>query len=59
MSVKNTNNATRAGILISYYIVFTFWAAQGLGMSMLTRNVGGSTKKSVRNDSFFMMYQTI
>ncbi|KAF2132023.1 MFS general substrate transporter [Dothidotthia symphoricarpi CBS 119687] len=47
MTVKNTSAATRAGLLISYYIVFTFWAAQGLGMSMLTRNVGGSTKKSI------------
>jgi hypothetical protein len=47
MCVKNTNNATRAGLLISYWIIFTFWAAQGLGMSMLTRNVGGQTKKSV------------
>ncbi|KNG47239.1 allantoate permease [Stemphylium lycopersici] len=47
MTVKNTNNATRAGLLISYWIIFTFWAAQGLGMSMLTRNVGGQTKKSV------------
>ncbi|CAG5179061.1 uncharacterized protein ALTATR162_LOCUS9013 [Alternaria atra] len=47
MTVKNTNNATKAGLLISYWIVFTFWAAQGLGMSMLTRNVGGQTKKSV------------
>ncbi|CAE7205635.1 hypothetical protein CFE70_008688 [Pyrenophora teres f. teres 0-1] len=47
MTVKNTNDATRAGLLISYWIVFTFWAAQGLGMSMLTRNVGGQTKKSV------------
>ncbi|PSN67488.1 MFS general substrate transporter [Corynespora cassiicola Philippines] len=47
MTVRNTNNATRAGLLISYWIVFTFWAAQGLGMSLLTRNVGGQTKKSV------------
>ena len=43
MTVKNTNNATKAGLLISYWIIFTFWAAQGLGMSMLTRNVGGQT----------------
>ncbi|KAH7402431.1 allantoate permease [Pyrenochaeta sp. MPI-SDFR-AT-0127] len=47
MTVVNKNSATRAGLLISYWIVFTFWAAQGLGMSMLTRNVGGQTKKSV------------
>ena len=47
MTVENKNHATRAGLLISYWIVFSFWAAQGLGMSMLTRNVGGQTKKSV------------
>jgi hypothetical protein len=47
MTVENKNNSTKAGLLISYWIVFTFWAAQGLGMSMLTRNVGGQTKKSV------------
>ncbi|TDZ20728.1 putative transporter [Colletotrichum orbiculare MAFF 240422] len=47
MAVPNTNEATKAGLLISYWMVFTFWAAQGLGMSMLTRNVGGQTKKSV------------
>ncbi|KAJ0387024.1 hypothetical protein COL922a_003175 [Colletotrichum nupharicola] len=47
MTVPNKNESTKAGLLISYWIVFTFWAAQGLGMSMLTRNVGGQTKKSV------------
>jgi len=47
MTVENKTAASRAGLLISYWIVFTFWAAQGLGMSMLTRNIGGQTKKSV------------
>ncbi|KAF1945106.1 allantoate permease [Clathrospora elynae] len=47
MTVVNKNSATRAGLLISYWIIFTFWAAQGLGMSMLTRNIGGQTKKTV------------
>lgn len=47
MTVRNTSTATKAGLLISYYIVLSFWAAQGLGMSMLSRNVAGSTKKSV------------
>lgn len=47
MTVKNTNTGTKAGLLFSYYIVLSFWAAQGLGMSMLSRNVAGSTKKSV------------
>lgn len=47
MTVKNTNNATEAGLLLSYYLCLSFWAAQNLGMSLLTRNVAGQTKKSV------------
>ena len=47
MSVKNTGTATKVGLLISYYIVLSFWAAQTLGMSMLSRSVAGQTKKSV------------
>lgn len=47
MTVKNHNTATRAGLLISYYIVLTFWAAQTLSMSMISRNIAGQTKKTV------------
>jgi hypothetical protein len=47
MTVKNENTATEAGLLISYYIALSFWAAQTLAMSMITRNVAGQTKKSV------------
>ena len=47
MTVGNHNTATEAGLLFSYYIVLSFWAAQTLGMSMLSRNVAGQTKKSV------------
>ncbi|KIV98729.1 uncharacterized protein PV09_09512 [Verruconis gallopava] len=47
MTVQNTSTATEAGLLISYYIALSFWAAQTLAMSMITRNVGGQTKKSV------------
>lgn len=47
MTVTNTDTATEAGLLFSYYIVLSFWAAQTLGMSMLSRNVAGQTKKSV------------
>lgn len=39
MTVPNTTTATKAGLLISYYIVLSFWAAQGLGMSLLSRYV--------------------
>ncbi|KAF2834745.1 MFS transporter [Patellaria atrata CBS 101060] len=47
LSVENTTTATKAGLLISYYIVLSFWAAQTLSMSMLSRNVAGQTKKTV------------
>lgn len=47
MTVRNTSKATEAGLLLSYYIVLTFWGAATLSMSLLTRNVAGQTKKSV------------
>ena len=47
MTVINTNTATQAGLLISYYVVLTFWAAQTLSMSMISRNIAGQTKKTV------------
>jgi len=37
MTVPNTGPASQGGLLFSYYIVLSFWAAQGLGMSMLSR----------------------
>ncbi|EOD51404.1 allantoate permease [Neofusicoccum parvum] len=47
MAVKNTSKANQAGLLVSYYIVLSFWAAQTLAMSMISRNVAGQTKKTV------------
>ncbi|EON67691.1 hypothetical protein W97_06834 [Coniosporium apollinis CBS 100218] len=47
LSVENKNKATQAGLLISYYIVLSFWAAQTLAMSMISRNTAGQTKKTV------------
>ncbi|KAJ4413506.1 hypothetical protein N0V82_008493 [Gnomoniopsis sp. IMI 355080] len=35
------------GLLISYYITFSFWSAQTLALSLISRNVAGQTKKSV------------
>lgn len=46
MTVDNTTLATKAGLLISYYITLSFWAAQTLGLSLVSRNIGGATKKS-------------
>jgi len=46
MTVKLHNKATQVGLLISYYIVLAFWAAQTLSMALLSRNVAGQTKKA-------------
>ncbi|BAE56724.1 permease of the major facilitator superfamily [Aspergillus flavus] len=46
MTVENKNLATKAGLLISYYITLSFWSAQGLCLSMVSRNIAGATKKS-------------
>jgi len=45
--VKKTGKASQVGLLLSYYIVLSFWAAQTLGMSMISRNIAGQTKKTV------------
>ncbi|KAH8666987.1 major facilitator superfamily domain-containing protein [Xylariales sp. PMI_506] len=47
MTVVNTNTATKAGLLMSYYITLSFWAAQTLTLSLISRNIAGQTKKSV------------
>lgn len=46
MTVQNTNVATKAGLLLSYYITLSFWAAQTLTLSLISRNIAGQTKKS-------------
>jgi hypothetical protein len=47
MTVRNTSKANQIGLLLSYYIVLSFWAAQTLAMSLLSRNIAGQTKKTV------------
>ncbi|KAK6529108.1 hypothetical protein TWF694_004323 [Orbilia ellipsospora] len=47
MTVINHNLGTKVGLLISYYIALSFWAAQNLTMSLVAQNVGGQTKKTV------------
>lgn len=45
MTVQDTDTTTKAGFLSSDYICRSSWAAQTLGVSMLTRNVGAQTRK--------------
>jgi len=47
MTVQNKNKGTQVGLLLAYYIVLSFWAAQTLSMSMISRNIAGQTKKTV------------
>ncbi|KAK9452856.1 major facilitator superfamily domain-containing protein [Dipodascopsis uninucleata] len=48
ITVKNDNSVGRkSALLFCYYVALSFWAAATLGLSMLSRNVGGQTKKSV------------
>jgi hypothetical protein len=47
MAVKNENKADQIGLLISYYVVLSFWAAQTLSMTLITRNTAGQTKKTI------------
>jgi sugar phosphate permease len=46
MTVENKNMGTKVGLLISYYITLSFWSAQTLCLSMVSRNIAGATKKS-------------
>jgi len=58
MTVVNHNKATQVGLLLSYYIVLSFWAAQTLGMSMISRNIAGQTKKTVVVAANFVAWST-
>ncbi|KAJ6115429.1 hypothetical protein N7486_001207 [Penicillium sp. IBT 16267x] len=46
MTVANTTLATKVGLLFSYYITLSFWSAQTLWLSMVSRNIAGQTKKA-------------
>jgi hypothetical protein len=40
------SNSTRIGLLIAYYILWSFYAAVGLLFSLISRNVAGQKKKA-------------
>lgn len=46
MTVEKKNLSTKIGLLISYYITLSFWSAQTLALSMVSRNIAGQTKKT-------------
>jgi hypothetical protein len=46
MTVINKNKGTQVGLLLGYYLTLSFWSAQTLTLSMVSRNIAGQTKKS-------------
>ncbi|KAF5013094.1 hypothetical protein FDECE_921 [Fusarium decemcellulare] len=56
MTVENRNEATRIGLLVSYYITLSFWSAQTLALPMISRNVAGQTKKATVVASNFVAW---
>ncbi|OKO97916.1 hypothetical protein PENSUB_9842 [Penicillium subrubescens] len=58
MTVQNKTTATKAGLLMSYYITLSFWAAQTLTLSMISRNIAGQTKKSTVIAANFIAWAT-
>ncbi|KAK3291634.1 general substrate transporter [Chaetomium fimeti] len=47
MTVPPDTMGQKIGLVISYYITLSFWSAQTLALSMVSRNIAGQTKKSV------------
>jgi hypothetical protein len=47
LTVPNTSLATQVGLLMSYYLCLSFWSAQTISLSLISRNVAGQTKKTV------------
>ncbi|KAH6885220.1 major facilitator superfamily domain-containing protein, partial [Thelonectria olida] len=46
----------RVGLLLAYYIMYSFWACSGLALALVSRNVAGSTKKSIVIASNFIFW---
>ncbi|KAK7424165.1 hypothetical protein QQZ08_008771 [Neonectria magnoliae] len=46
----------KVGLLLAYYMMYTFWACSGLALSLVSRNVAGSTKKTIVIASNFIFW---
>lgn len=58
MTVPPHTMSQKIGLLICYYITLSFWSAQTLALSMVSRNVAGQTKKSVAIAMTFIIWST-
>ncbi|KAM0453553.1 hypothetical protein ACHAPV_008887 [Trichoderma viride] len=55
--IQNTKSQ-KIGLVVCYNITMSFWAAQTLALSLLSRNVAGQTKKSVAVALNFIFWAT-
>ncbi|UNI16975.1 hypothetical protein JDV02_003357 [Purpureocillium takamizusanense] len=58
MTVPLNTMGKKIGLVICYYITLSFWSAQTLALSMVSRNVAGQTKKSVAVAVNFIIWAT-
>ena len=58
LTVPTDTLAQKVGLLISFYLCMSFWAAQTLALSMVSRNIAGQTKKSVAIATSFVIWAT-
>lgn len=58
MTVPLHTRSQHVGLLISYYITFSFWSAQTLALSLISRNIAGQTKKAVAISVNFIIWST-
>jgi hypothetical protein len=58
MTLPNDTFSQHVGLLISYYITLSFWSAQTLSLSMISRNTAGQTKKTVVVATNFIFWAT-
>jgi hypothetical protein len=58
MTVPIESMGQKVGLVISYYITLSFWSAQTLALSMMSRNIAGQTKKSVVVALNFIIWST-
>ncbi|EHK50171.1 hypothetical protein TRIATDRAFT_44277 [Trichoderma atroviride IMI 206040] len=58
MTVSLDTKSQKIGLVVCYNITMSFWAAQTLALSLLSRNVAGQTKKSVAVALNFIFWAT-
>jgi hypothetical protein len=58
MTVSLDTRSQKIGLVVCYNITMSFWAAQTLALSLLSRNIAGQTKKTVAVALNFIFWAT-